>query len=181
MRDPGGRAGDFAIGEPVILDGAQIHGCEFLQGRSGFGSLDGDLCVAVAVILHHGVEAVLGRDVLEILILIGSVDAQEVVIVGDFVHQDVVDETAVLVEQAGVVGLAEFQLVYGVGGDVVGEFGGFRSANLDLAHVADIEDAHRVAHGVVLVDDSASIGRACPTRRSPPSSHPGRDGQSSGV
>ena len=76
-------------------------------------------------------------------------------IVGDLVHQDVVDEAAVLVEQAGVVGLAEFQLVYGVGGDVVGEFGGFRTANLDLAHVADIEDAHRVAHGVVLVDDSA--------------------------
>ena len=126
------------------------------MGR-GFGSLDGDLCVALAVILHHGVKAVLGYDVFEILILIGGVDAEEIMIVGDLVHQDIVDEAAVFVEQAGVVGLAEFQLVYGVGGDVVGELGGFRTANLDLAHVADIEDAHRVAHRVVLVDDSAIL------------------------
>ena len=44
---------------------------------------------------------------LEILVLIGGVDAEEVVVVGDFVNQDVVDEAAVIVEQAGVVGLAE--------------------------------------------------------------------------
>ena len=40
-------------------------------------------------------------------------------IVGDFVDQDVVDEAAVLVEQAGVVRLAGLQLASGVGGDVI--------------------------------------------------------------
>ena len=49
-------------------------------------------------------------DVLEILILIRSVDADEVVIVGDLVHQDVVDESAMLVEQPGVLRLADLQL-----------------------------------------------------------------------
>ena len=36
-------------------------------------------------------------DVLEILVLIGGVDAEEVMIVGDLVHQDIVHKTAVLV------------------------------------------------------------------------------------
>ena len=81
------------------------------------GPLDGDLRVALAVILHHGVEMVLRGDVLEILILIGGVDAEEVMIVGDLVHQDVVHKTAVFVQQARVVRLADFQLCDGVGGD----------------------------------------------------------------
>ena len=78
-------------------------------------------------------------------------------IVGDLVDQDVVDESAVLVEQAGVLRLADLQLVDGVGGDEIGELGGFRPANFDLAHVADIEEADRVAHGVVLVDDAGVL------------------------
>ena len=146
---------------------------QLLQGRPGFGPLDGDLRVAVAVIFDHGVEAVLGDDVLEILVLVGGVDAEEIMIVGDFVDQDVVHEAAVFVEQAGVMGLSEFQLLDGVGGDVVGEFGGFGAANLDLAHVADIEDAHGVAHGVVLVDDSGVLDGHVPAAEI---HHPGAEG-----
>jgi hypothetical protein len=40
-----------------------------------------------------------------------------------------------------------------VGGDEIGQLRGFRPADLDFAHVADIEHAHRVAHGHVLRDD----------------------------
>ena len=85
------------------------------------GTLDGDLRVALAREFDLGVEVVLRRDVLEILVLVGGVDAEEVVIVRDFVHQDVVDEAAVVVEQAGVVRLAGLELRDGVGGDEIGE------------------------------------------------------------
>src|ERR1039458_617759 len=61
------------------------------------------------------------------------------------------------------MGLADLQLVDGVGGDVVGQFGGFPPANLDLAHVADIEDAGRVAHRVVLVDDAGVLDGHVPS------------------
>ena len=60
-------------------------------------------------------------DVLEILFLVGGVHAQEVVVVGHLVHQDVVHEAAVLVEQPGVVRLPGLELADGVGGDEIGE------------------------------------------------------------
>ena len=83
---------------------------QLLQRRQRLRTLDRELRVAVARELHFGVEAVLRADVLEILVLIGGVDAEEVVVVGDFVDQDVVHEAAVLVEQAGVMRLADLQL-----------------------------------------------------------------------
>ena len=52
--------------------------------------------------------------------------------------------------------------MHGVGSDGIGEFGGLRSANLDLAHVADIEDADRGAHGAVLLEDSGVLDRHVP-------------------
>ncbi len=84
---------------------------------------------------------VVRQDVLEILLLVGGVDAEEIVVVGDFVDQDVVDETAVLVEQAGILGLARLETAGGVGGDVIGEPERLRAADFDFAHVADIEQA----------------------------------------
>ena len=90
---------------------------------------------------------------LVILLLVGGVDAQEEVVVGHFVDQNVVYEAAVGVKQPGVVRLADFEFGDVVGGDEIGQLRGFRPANLDLAHVADIENAHRLADGVVLIHD----------------------------
>ncbi len=56
-----------------------------------------------------GVEFIGAADVLEILLLVGGVDAKEEVIVRHLVHQDVVHESAVLIEQAGVLRLADVQ------------------------------------------------------------------------
>ena len=41
-------------------------------------------------------------------------------------------------------------------------FTGFRPANLDLAHVADIEQSDRRPHGVVLVDNARVLDRHVP-------------------
>ena len=136
---------------------ASDHGRQFLHGVARFGALDGKLGVTGAREIHARVEAVERADVLEILLLVGGVDAQEVVVLGDLVDQDIVHEPAVLVEQPGVVRLAGLQLVDGVGGDEIGELGGFGAVDFDLAHVADIEDADGAAHGVVLIDDAGVL------------------------
>ncbi len=84
-------------------------------------------------------------DMLVVFVLIGRVDAQEEMIVGDLVDQDVVDESAVLVQQARIMRLADLQLRRRVGRDVIDQFQRLRSANFDLAHVADVEQAHAAA------------------------------------
>ena len=97
-------------------------------------------------------------DVLEILLLVGGVDAQEIVVVRHFVYQDVVHEAAVLVKQAGIMRLADLELARRA--LVVTKSASsprFRPADFDLAHVADIEKAHGCAHGLVLVDDAGIL------------------------
>src|ERR1035438_6300280 len=65
----------------------------------------------------------------------------------------------------------------GVGGDEIGELGRLGAANFDLAHVADIEDAHRMAHGVVLFDDSGVLdGHVPPAEIHHPGAEPAMDG-----
>ena len=93
-------------------------------------------------------------DVLEILLLVRGVDAEEEGIVRHFVDQDIVHEAAVFIKQAGVLRLPVLQFRDGVGGGEVHEFHGFRAANLDLAHVADVEHTYGFAHGMVLIDEA---------------------------
>ena len=78
-------------------------------------------------------------------------------VAGHLVNQDVVDEPAVIVEQGGVVDLSRVEPRDGVGGDVVGELGGFRSADFDFAHMGHVEEAHGGAHGAVLVDHAGVL------------------------
>ena len=89
---------------------ARSTGVSFCSVARAFGPWIASLRVAVAGEFHLRVEAVVRADVLEILFLVRGVDAQEIVVVGHLVHQDVVDEAAVLVEQAGIVRLAGLEL-----------------------------------------------------------------------
>ena len=107
VRDARRRARDFAVGEPVIVDArrdprASVSAAWRARWDPGWRS-------ARSRSLAKSTSAskrLLRADVLEILLLIGGVDAQEIVVVGDFVDQNVVDESAVLVKQPGVVRLA---------------------------------------------------------------------------
>ena len=144
MRDARRNAAHRAIGEPVILDGAEIRRRQFLR-VAGLRPLDGDLGVALARKLHLCVEAVDGADVLEILLLVGGVHAQEEVVVRHLVYQDIVHEAAVLVKQAGILRLPDLQFRGVVGGGKIGQPSGFRTADLDFPHVAHVEDPHGVA------------------------------------
>ncbi len=82
---------------------------QFLQSGARVGALDGDLRITSLDSRTSASKRLCAHDVLEVLLLVGGVDAQEIVVVGDFVDQDVVDESAVFVEQAGVLDLAGFQ------------------------------------------------------------------------
>ena len=121
-RDARRRAGDRAIDEPVVANGGEIRCGELLQSRARVRTLNGDLRVIVARQAHRGVEAIVRADVLVIFFLVGRVHAQEIMIVGDLVDQHVVDESAVFVEQAGVLDLARLKPRGGVGGDGIGQF-----------------------------------------------------------
>ena len=90
----------------------------------------------------------------DVLLAGAGVDDEQVVVVGELVDDDVVDEGAVGVEQRRVVGLALLELRGVVHGDVLD--GGERvgAAELDVAHVGDVEDADAGAHGHVLGDEA---------------------------
>jgi hypothetical protein len=77
-------------------------------------------------------------------------------------HQDVVHEPAVIVQEAGVMRLAELELRYRIGSDEIGQPRRFGSADLDLAHVADIEQPGRRSHGIVFVDNAGVLHRHVP-------------------
>ena len=83
-------------------------------------------------------------------------------VVGYFVYQDVVDKTAVFVEQAEYCAWPMLQPRRIVGGDVIDELESLRTAHLDFAHVADIEQAHRPADGVVFVENAGILHRHVP-------------------
>ena len=121
-----------------------------MQRCPSLRALDGDLAVAVAGELDGGIEAVMRAYVLEILLLVGGVDAKEEIVGGHFVHQNIVHEAAMLIEQPGVMRLSGLQLVDGIGGDEIRQLRGLRPADLDFAHVADVEHAHGFAHRHVL-------------------------------
>ena len=166
--NPRRHAGDGSVLEPVIADGGEFHGRELFESAQRERTLDGDLCVTVARELDLGVELVGRADVLEIFFLVGGVDAKEEVIVSHLVHQDVVDEAAVLIEQPGILRLPDVEPRCRVGGDVINQANRLRPADLDFAHVADVEQAHGFAHGVVLVHEHRNTERAYPSRRNPP-------------
>ena len=74
--------------------------------------------------------------------------------VGEAVDQQVVDERALLGGQPRVVRLADLQLRRVVAGDPLDSGERIAAGHLDLAHVADVEEADAGANGKVLVRDA---------------------------
>ena len=151
-------AGDLAPGEPVILDRGEIDLGELLQRLERARALEGELRVVAGVVVE--VDAGEGADLLanplEVFVFGAGVDDEEVVVVAEAMDEDVVDECALRREQRGVVRLAVFEARGVVHGDVLngGERAG--SAELNFAHVADVEEANGGADGNVFGDEAAA-------------------------
>ncbi len=94
-----------------------------------------------------------------ILVLGTGIDHQQVVVVAEAVHENVVDECALGREQSGVVRLPILEARRIVHGDVLDSRERARPAKLDLAHVAHVEQAHAGAHGKVLGNQAAAWTR----------------------
>jgi len=84
--------------------------------------------------------------------------------------EDVVDEGALRGEQGGVVGLAVLEARGVVHGDVLHGGQGARAAELDLAHVGDVKEAHGGADGEVLGNEAAAGTRVLDRHVQPPKS-----------
>ena len=122
-----------------------------LQHGAGVGALQGDQGDVVALVGDERVES--GRAGAE---LVGDdpgvrgVRDDHVAVVAGAVDDEVVDDAAVLGEQQRVLRLADLDRRELAGERVVERGGRARSEQDDLAHVREVEEAGRRAHGVVL-------------------------------
>src|SRR4029077_14845802 len=107
-RDQRVQAVNFAVKEMVILQRRDWLTREAGENSDSPGTLDGQLRIALSSVFHMGVEPAAARvaDVFEVLILIAGVHAEKVVAVGNFVHQQIVDEGSGGSHQTGVLSLA---------------------------------------------------------------------------
>ena len=152
-------AADLAPGEPVVFDGAEVGGGELLEGLGGAGALDGELGVVIAEVVDvdAGHVADLLADPLEVFFAGAGVDDDEEVVVGELVDDDVVDEGAVGVEHGGVLGLAGLEFAGIVHRELLHGGEGAGAAELDVAHVGDVEEADGGAYGHVFGDEAGVL------------------------
>ena len=86
------------------------------------------------------------HDPREILIRIRGIHAEKIMIGRESVHQTVVDGASVRQHQCGVLSLIVPQARYIVGGDVLKQRQSAGAANINLPHMAHVEEARRRAH-----------------------------------
>ena len=153
---------DLSESETVGADGAQVHRCQPLKDGGRARPLQRQLGIVVAGVIHFSLESILRLDVREILLAIGSVDADEVMSIGELVDDNVIHEGALLGEQGGVLRLPHRETGGIVAGDLLHQVQRLRPANLNFPHVAYVEQARRRAHGQMLGDDAAVLHRHVP-------------------
>ena len=85
--------------------------------------------------------------------MVGGVGDGQIAIRPEPVGEEVVEHAAVLVAEQRVLRAALGELGHVVADEPLEQGAGARAAGLDLAHVADVEDARALAHGGVLGTD----------------------------
>ena len=125
-------------------------------------ALDGDLRVAAAGVFYRGAKLIVLDDVRVVAVLIAGVDAKEVVSVGKFMDEEVVDESAFGRHQSRIVSLADGEFRSVIATDVLDEGKSLRAFDFDFAHVADVEEPHTGAHGFVLGENAGIFDRHVP-------------------
>ncbi len=77
---------------------------------------------------------------------------------GQAMHDDVVDERSLGIKHGRILRLADGELRRIVHRDVLNRFERLRAGHADVAHVADVENANAAAHGEVFFHQSADRG-----------------------
>jgi len=146
-REPAGTAGIAEI--PLPSAARRLHGDQ----RVARARVDGDRVAHALDVFGHP-RVVLGD--------VAGVHDQQEVRGAEAVHEQVVDEGALRREEAGVLRLADLQLRRVVGRDALDRGKRVLAGDLDLAHVADVEDAGLGADGGVFVREAAVLDRHVP-------------------
>ncbi len=162
-RDGRPHSGDLAGGEPVVLH-PQIGARQGLQHLARGRPLHGNQGIPRAGVDRDGIsrDGHALRDPGKVLLDVRGVDDEQEVVAGETVDEQVVDEGAALGRQGGVLGLADRQPGRVVARDALDPGQRVASGHLNLAHVADVEQARARAHGQMLVGDAAVLDRHLP-------------------
>ena len=151
-------ARDLAVREPVVLDGAEVDAGQRLKNAERFRTLHGDERVSRARVDGHGIarRLDLARDPRVVLPDVAGVDHEQEMIGREAIHEQVVDERAGRRHQAGVLRLTDGEPAGVVRRNALHGRQRVLAGDLDLAHVADVEEAGARPHGGVLGHDAAA-------------------------
>ena len=147
--------------EPVIFNRTQIYVGELLQHIDGAWSLDSQLRVGITqffdvAVLRGGIFA----DPVDVFFASSGVNYQKKIVISEPVHDDVIHEGARREEHCGILGLTDSELGGIIHGDVLhsgqGAAVGARCGDANVAHVANVKNAHAAANGFMLRDQSPS-------------------------
>jgi len=125
--------------------------------------LDGELRVTWSGILDIRIEVVIRSDVLEVVILIACVHAQQIVRVRNLMNEQVVHESAALGHQARVVRLSNNQFCRVIAAHLLDEMEGLRTSDFDFAHVTYIKQSGTSANRFVLSENARIFERHLPS------------------
>ena len=84
---------------------------------------------------------------------------EEKLLLRDPINDQIIDDSAVFVEQKSILPLADFQLLDVVSQHRVQPFGSRRIADNQLSHVRNIEDANVISHRLMFLDDADVLHR----------------------
>ena len=161
--DQAGHPRHRALGEMVVLDEVERDGGQRLHDAGGLRPLHGQLRVVGGPVGEGGVEPRrLFAHPCKILVDVAGVDAEEKILRPAHVDQQVVHHAARRVAHRRVEHAAGKQAGDVIRHEVIEKAGGLGAAHVDLAHVADVEEAGGAAHGLVLLEDAAVLHRHLP-------------------
>ena len=102
----------------------------------------------------------------EIFISAGCVHDEQKFLLVDPINDQIIDDSAVFVEEKSVLPLANFQLIDVVSQHRIQPFGRRRTADNQLSHVGNIEDPDVISHGVMFFEDARVLhGHEPPAER----------------
>ena len=127
------------------------------QRDLGLGPLEGDERGRVRLVVDLTECADVFAEVSVVFLDVGGVHDYQEVVARNAVDNQVIDDTAARMAGHGIHGSAITQGAHVIGDQALHGLGGARSAKMDFAHMADVEDAHGAARGLVLLDDAGRV------------------------
>ena len=156
--------------EPVVSDFSQVQIDQRPEDRLGLGTLNGQLGVSMAGVGNPGPKSVLPANVAIIPAGVAGIDTKEKPVFFQPMDQNVVHERPLLGEQGGVLNLTGSEASGIIAGGLLHQSQAAGPIDLDLSHVADVEQTHPSPHSQVLPNDTGVFDGHFPAAKS---AHPG--------